>query len=42
MQIHLDDRTALSLRLLALRVGMSADDVALAAVQDFIRRHEGA
>ncbi len=42
MDIHLDDDTALSLRLLALRVNLPAADVARMAVADFLRRHSGA
>lgn len=42
MQVQLDDETALSLRLLALRVGMPAEDVARLAVADFLRRNAGA
>ncbi len=41
MNVHLDDDTALTVRLLALRVGMSADDVVRVAVADFLNRHNG-
>jgi len=42
VNVHLDDATALSLRLLALRVGLPAEDVARMAVADFLSRHSGA
>jgi hypothetical protein len=42
VDVHLDDDTALALRLLALRLGMPAQDVARYALTDFLRRHAGA
>ena len=41
VQIHLDDDTALAVRLLALRVGLPAEDVARTAIADFLARHSG-
>ena len=42
MNVHLDDSTSLAVRLLAIRVGMSADDVIRVAVASFLRQHDGA
>jgi len=42
VNVHLDDSTSLAVRLVALRVGMSADDVVRVAVASFLRAHEGA
>jgi len=42
VDVHLDDDTSLAIRLLALRLGMSAESVARFALTDFLRRHAGA
>jgi hypothetical protein len=41
VEIHLDDDTALSVRLIALRLGLPAQDVARFALADFLARHSG-
>jgi predicted transcriptional regulator len=41
VKVQLDDPTTHRLRLLALRLGLSAEDVAQYAVADFLARHEG-
>ena len=41
MQIHLDDDQSLALRLLAIRLGLPADEIAGWAVGDFLARHSG-
>jgi hypothetical protein len=41
MQIHLTDDQALALRLLAIRLGLPAEEIARYAVGDFLARHSG-
>ena len=42
MNVTISDDDALALRLLALRLNLSADDIARYALRDFLARHNGA